>query len=449
MGEALPGSARLKAQEREPLVPEPPVILQVLPALGHGGVEQGTLEIARALRQAGARALVASDGGPLLPPLRACGAEHIALDFRKSFSPLKICRQVQALRQLLRREGVQLVHARSRWPAWIAWAACCLEGVPLVTTWHGVHGARTFIKRFYNSGLVRGERVIAVSGEIGRRLVQEYHVPSERLRVIARGSDPERFDPAVFGVRGFGKEESPLAPAESAKKASAVARMVRLRQRWGLREGEIVLLLPARLTGWKGQALAVEALGRMARQWTCETPGAPWRCLLVGPGVQTAYGRQLQARINALGLAGRVQLVGACSDMPAAYALTDIVLAPSLRPEPFGRVAVEAQMMGCTVVASLHGGQAETVLEGKTGILLPPGHVRALASALAGLIARPFTREVHEAACAARQRAVTLYAMQRMQAMTLEVYDEVLGHNTDRDRLATRFRTVRNRAQEN
>lgn len=173
----------------------PPVILQILPALQQGGVERGTLEMAQAITQAGGRALVASSGGRLVPLLRSLGAEHMTLPDCGSRNPAHVLRNARMLARLLGEHNVALVHARSRIPAWTARLACRRTRTPFVTTWHGVHANTIPGKKLYNSVLASGDRVIAISAHIGRMLRQEYHVPPERLRVIPRGADIEQFSP--------------------------------------------------------------------------------------------------------------------------------------------------------------------------------------------------------------------------------------------------------------
>lgn len=453
-----------------------PVILQVLPALGMGGVEQGTVDMAAAIARAGGKALVASSPGALLEEAQRAGGEraeagragplspftpftHVSMAFSKSLSPLVFWARVRALRWLIRREGVSLVHARSRYPAWVAHVACGLEKTPLVTTWHGVHEARgplKRLKRFYNSSLTRADRVIAVSSWIAHRLETDYGVDSARLRCIPRGSDPARFDPNLFRQGTPGEK-----------------RVQALRARWKIPADTAVILMPGRLTGWKGQTVLLEALALLAqkshksKRRGQKEPTDNWVGVFVGPGEDGPFGERLRNLAARLGVAARVRFVGPCADMPAAYALARVVAAPSLRPEPFGRIAVEAQLMARFVVASAHGGQAETVLSGKTGILLPPGDVMALATALEKALetgdgpeeirreigrrtvitserhlARPSASQsggpqsgspqegdaaTGESAAGGRDRVADLYGVERMQAATLGVYDDLLG----------------------
>ena len=375
-----------------------PVILQVLPALSTGGLERGAIEIAAAITQAGGKAIVASKPGPLLIQLRHAGALHVPLNL-KSKSPVAVLRRARDLQKLIRQQGVDLVHARSRIPAWAAWLACRREGIPLVTTWHGVHGAGWWGKKLYNSVLARGTRVIAISNFIAGRLSGQYGVQSDRLRTIPRGADPSLFDP---------------------EKVSG-ERIQRLAEAWSVPHGARVILMPARLTAWKGQRVLIEAL-----KFLKQASVTPWICVLVGPETDHKFALSLGRRIQELGLEDRVRFAGTCQDMPAACALAAVVVAPSLRPEPFGRTLVEAQMMGKPVIGTAQGAMMETVLPGQTGLVIPPDNPQALAEALVGILSADDDTLAYLAENA-REHVLRNYTIRQMQSATLGVYDELLG----------------------
>ncbi|WP_222546138.1 glycosyltransferase family 4 protein [Asaia lannensis] len=385
-----------------------PHILQVLPALGTGGIEQGTVEMAEAIVAAGGRAVVASASGALVPRLLSVGARHIELPLGQK-SPFSIMRHARILSQLIRDERIDLVHARSRAPAWAAWRATKRTGTPLVTTWHGVHNAGFPGKKRYNSVLARGARVIAISAYIATRLRNDYRVGDDRLRLIPRGADMSRFDPAL--VNG--------------------ARMQALAEKWQVPPGTPVILLPGRLTRWKGQLFLLRAMAQLQAL----LPGA-WLAVLVGPAdPEDEYVKEIAATAARLGLSERLRFAGLCQDMPAAYALADVVAVPSLRPEPFGRVVIEAQAMGRPVVVTAQGGAMETVQPYRTGLLVPPDDTAALADALLQILtlsegARTLLAET------ARHHIAENYTTRQMQSATLAVYDELLGSD-----LSEQFRT--------
>lgn len=394
---------RAGAANREPA--HGPTVLQVLPALGEqGGVERGTVDIASAIVAAGGRAVVASAGGPRVHNLARVGAQHVILP-ADSKNPLTMYANVRRLADLIRREGVDLVHARSRAPAWSAWAAAERTGVPFVTTFHGTYGVSGRWKLRYNSVMARGERVIAISHFIADHVHSVYGVPRSRIRVIHRGIDLAQFDPTTVSHD----------------------RMITQAGRWRLADGLPLVLLPGRLTRWKGQRVFIEAVARLvARLGHREL-----QCVLLGSDQgRTSYRKELESLIIDRGLGGIVRLINHAEDMPAAYMLSDLVVSASTDPEAFGRVLVEAQALGRPVIGTDHGGARETVLPGETGWLTPPGDVEALAEAIGqGLHLTHEDRfRMSEAAIG---HAATRFSKDEMCARTLAVYDEVLALGSD------------------
>jgi len=383
-------------------------VLQVLPALGQGGgVERGTVEVARAIVEAGGRALVASAGGIMVHDLTRAGAEHFEMPV-DSKNPIVMESNVGRLARLIEAEKVDIVHARSRAPAWSAWRAARRTATPFITTFHGTYSHGNWFKRWYNSVMTRGERVIAISGFIAGHVRRIYGVPSESIRVIHRGVDLNSFDPAKVTAE----------------------RVAKLSEDWRLDGGLPVVMLPGRLTRWKGQGVFIEAVSKMKRR--------DIRCLLVGSDQgREDYRRELENRVHDSGLAEIVRIVDHCADMPAAYMLTDVVVSASTDPEAFGRVVIEAQALGRPVIATDHGGAKETVIVGETGWLTPPGDADALARALDSVL---------ELDAAARQKlsqkAVANvrknFSRQAMCDKTLEVYDEVLAQQAEQEAKADR-----------
>ncbi|MGI3778236.1 MAG: glycosyltransferase family 4 protein [Janthinobacterium lividum] len=379
-----------------PSLPRGAVVLQVLPSLASGGVERGTVEMVDAVVRAGGRALVASAGGPMARLVEHAGGEHVWLDLMTK-DPLSVWRNAGRLASLVRAEGVSLLHARSRAPAWSGWLAARRTGVAFVTTWHGVHGEDFPGKRQYNAVLARGDRVIAISGFVARQVAARHGVGADRLRVIPRGVDVAAFDPAVVSGE----------------------RVHRLASAWGLPDGARVVMLPARLVRWKGHAVLLDAVARLGREDVC--------VVLVGAGdPRGRYEAELVAEAARLGVGARLRFAGQCDDMPAALMLADAVVSASLRPEPFGRVVIEAQAMGRAVVAGEGGGAAETIEPGVTGWRVPAGDAGALAATLAVVLG---LGEGERAALGAQARAAVIagFTAGRMQAATLAVYNELLG----------------------
>ncbi len=382
-------------------LPDAFTLLQITPALDTGGVEQTTLDMARAVSRAGGTALVASRGGRLEDDLARRGGELIRLDMATK-NPLTMLGNIGRLRTLIRDRRVSLVHIRSRAPAFAALAAARAEGVPVVTTYHGVYNARSALKRWYNGVMVRGDFTIANSDFTRAHVLATHAVAPERVRSIPRGVDLDRFDPAVVTAE----------------------RVEALRSQWGLAADDprTVFLLAGRLTRWKGQELVIRALG------AAQLAGGPGMVLVLAGDDQGRhdYTASLRALAELEGVGEAVRIVGHCADMPAAYLAADFALAPSLEPEAFGRTAVEPQAMGRPVLAADHGGTAETVVDGETGWLRAPG---ALADWAAGLttaaLSSPETRA--RMGAAGMERARSLYSLDVMCDATLAVYARVLA----------------------
>ena len=373
-----------------------PVVLQVLPSLITGGVERGCVDIAAAIVAAGGTALVASAGGPMVGELRRHKAEHIALPLA-SKNPLRMRRNTGRLAELIERCGVDLVHARSRAPAWSAYFACRSTDAPFVTTFHAPYNFHGRLKKHYNSVMARGRRVIAISEYVAQHVRQNYGVGDDRLRLVRRGIDLRHFDPA----------------------AVAGGRVADLVQRWRVPEGATVILMPGRLSAWKGQTVLLNAVARLTRP--------DIYCVLVGSDQgRHGYRHHLNTLIGQLGIGDRVCIAEHCEDMPAAYKLAQIVVHASIEPEGFGRVLVEAQAMGRPVIASNLGAPSEIVLDGETGWLTPAGNAEALVAGLERVLdLDPGDRQRFGERAMARAR--THFALSAMGDATLRVYDEVLG----------------------
>ena len=375
-----------------------PTVMQVLPALVQGGVERTSIEIASAVSLSGGRCIVVSAGGPMEHDVTRAKAEHITLPV-DSKNPFIMYANVFRLAKIIRDNNVDIVHARSRAPAWSAWVAAKRCGVPFVTTFHGVYSFGGRLKLRYNAIMTRGQMVIANSSFIAGHIRKNYGIPLARLRIIHRGVDLDRFD---------------------ADKVHA-QRVVALANDWRLEDGLPVIMLPGRLTRWKGQVLFIEAIAALGRK--------DIRCLLVGSDQgRSKYRREVEKLIEGNGLNEVVRIIENCTDMPAAYMLTDVVVSASTDPEAFGRVIPEAQALGRPVIATNHGGALETVIQGETGWLIPPGDAQALTSAIECVLAldEDARKELAQKAVAnVREK----FSKTAMCAKTLAVYDEILIEN--------------------
>lgn len=371
-----------------------PVILQVLPALQSGGVERGTLEIARAISQAGWKPLVASSGGPMAAQLARYQAAHYTLPLDKK-NPLAIFSNARKLATIIRIQKVNIVHARSRAPAWSAWLACKWTGAKFMTTFHGTYNGTGRFKKLYNSIMVRGERVIAISQFIVDHIKQNYTVDESRIRLIHRGVDLKLFVPD----------------------SASSSRLDALIREWRLPPDHPVILFPGRITRWKGQDIFLQALASL--------PHRNFIAVILGDDKKkSGYREELEKMIVDLKLEGHVRFENHTQSMKEAYTIARIVVATSIEPEAFGRVVIEAQAMGKPVIASNIGGPQETVLHGQTGLLVPPGDVAGLAASIEN--AMTMDADLHEQVKRDAIAQAQLFSVEKMCEKTLAVYRELL-----------------------
>ncbi|MCB1492215.1 MAG: glycosyltransferase family 4 protein [Rhodobiaceae bacterium] len=388
-----------------------PTILQIVPRLESGGAERTTIDIARAIVAGGGRAMVASEGGRLVSELVERDIEWIRFP-AASKNPVRIVLNAVRLRKMLRREGIDLVHVRSRAPAWSALMAVHNTGVPLVTTYHGAYTEDHSVKRLYNSVMARSTAVIANSGYTARLVMRRHGPQPGSLHVVPRGIDLAEF---------------------STDKVDA-ERIATLRRAWRLTGSERVILLPARMTGWKGHTVMIEAAALLR-----ESGVGNLAVVLAGDAQgRLGYIESLRARIAELDLESMVHIVGYCHDMPAAYMLANAAVVTSTEPEAFGRTAVEAQAMGCPVVVSDTGATPETVLAPpevedrlRTGWRVPVGSARDLAEALKQVLTLD-PNAVSDLSARARHHVVSRFSLEVMAASTLTIYDSILGSNLTR-----------------
>ena len=374
-------------------------VLQVTAALEQGGVERGTVEMANYLVGRGENSWVASQGGRLVATLQAQGSRHMTLPLKQR-TPWTILYCAVKLRRLIVDENMTLVHARSRAPAWAAYLACRWTGVPFVTTFHGTHRIQNRFKKFYNSIMVRGQRVIAISQFIKTHVMKNYGIAESRIDVAGRGYDPVIFHPDHVDA----------------------ALVQVLRKELKLVDGVPVISLPGRLTRWKGQDLLLKALALIK--------DLPWQVVFVGGAdKKSGYVRELRALAREFQIDDRVHFVGDQADIALYYALCDLVVSASTEPEAFGRVAVEAQAMGCPVVASAHGGSLETIRDGETGWLFTPGNAEDLAATLR----RVLTGDVDLRTIGERGRlwVAEYFTIDRMCRAEWDCYEKVLHECRD------------------
>ena len=374
-----------------------PVIVQIVPQMNRGGVERGTVEIAEAISARGWKAVVICNGGRMENQLRRAGAEVYTLPVDTK-NPLKWPAVRRRLKAVLLSVGADIVHVRSRAPAWIALPLTRAMGIHSISTIHSKFVPQNFVKRIYNQKMLSADGIIAISDYVKSVITSHYSeaISEKAIQVIHRGVDLDVFDPVKVSQH----------------------RIVRLSETLNLPDDGPVVMLPARATEWKGHAPLIEAVARLeAKDVTL---------LLLGAGDgHSRFIERLRALAIKTGLDGRLRIASGTDDMPAALMLADVVAMPSTIPEPFGRVALEAQAMGRPVVAFKHGGAIESIQEGETGWLAEPNNVEDLARCLQlALKLGPRQRTIW--AKRARAHVEFAFSTQQMCEKTLEIYADFL-----------------------
>lgn len=380
-------------------------VLQIVPDLQSGGAERATIDMAEALAQAGARCLVASRGGRMVSELQSKGGVWLPFPAATK-NPFAMALNSVQLARIIRDEGVDIVHARSRAPAWVAYYATRQTGAKFVTTYHSAYYGNSPIKLRYNAIMASGDVVIAISEFAAQRIHDLHPEAAGRVVVIPRSVDLRVFSPG----------------------AVEPARVERSRAEWGVAPHERVVLLPARLAARKGHGVAIDAAKRLAAD------GCPdIRILFVGDPHSDSFRRAVETQIARAGVGDVVRLCGHCEDMPAAYLAAAVIVAPSTEPEAFGRVAIEAQAMGAPVIVSDIGASPEIVRAAAevgrhqaTGWRVPPGDPAALAAAIREALDMTASSR-DELAIRARDNVQTRFSVEQMQHATLEVYRRLLG----------------------
>ena len=350
------GAAQMAAR-----APAPFTILLAVPTLDNGAAEAGVIDAVRILCDAGQRAIVVSRGGRREAEVNQAGGEWVKLDVG-SINPAIMLANVPRLARLIRRRGCDIVHAHGRAPAWSGHVAARMTGRPFVTTWHKGFREQNPLKRLYNSVMVRGDRVVAVSAQIADLIGDRYRMPAERLRVIPAGIDPLAFDPAA------------IAPG----------RIEEARRIFGVGPNTKVALVVGRMLRRKGHHVVVQAVQRLKSLGVKD-----FVCVFASEEAGTRYAEELWDQVLASDVADVIRLVGPLEDVAAAYAASTVMVSAAVQPEGLQRAILEAQAMACPVIASDLGAGADVVLappsvpeERMTGLRFPAGDDAALAAAL-------------------------------------------------------------------
>ncbi len=375
-------------------------ILQVLPALQSGGVERGTIDLASFLQQEGHVPFVASKGGKLCRNLDEKKIKYFSFDLA-SKNPLVILKNAFCLKDLIRYHKIDVIHARSRAPAWSAYLASKMTGVPFVTTFHGTYNfSETFFGRFkkvYNSVMARGDCVIAISRFIQDHVLAHYPqvIKPNALTLINRGVDLKVFN----------------------RECVSQERIQALKKQWHLTKKHKVILVPGRLTRWKGQGVVLKALEKLI----IHNPYLV--CVFIGSDQgRSAYTAGLKEQVQLTHLEENVRFVDHVDDMPAAYCVGDLVVHASTDPEAFGRVIIEAQALEVPIIASNLGAPAQTIEVGETGWL----HIAGDPEDLALKIQQVFERDCVPVTKKALAHVQKYYSDRLMFEKTIAVYERVL-----------------------
>ena len=330
-------------------------VLQVIPKLGYGGAESGCYDIAHYLPENDCESYVATSGGELLKFVDKKKVKIIKLPVH-SKNPLIIFINFLALIWVILINNISIVHARSRAPAWSCLLAAKITGRKFVTTFHGTYNFNSKIKKFYNSVMVRSDLIIAGSNFIFSHIKENYTKyldAKKKLLVIFRGINVDYFDPTT--------------KLDSDEK--------KLLKKWEIKKDKKIILLPGRLTGWKGQEVFIEAVNLVNIELGYE---AFYAVILGSDQGRDLYKKKLIRLTEQHRLINQIKFIDHCKDMALAYKVSDIVVSASIEPEAFGRVAVEAQSMERPIIASNIGGSNETVTDEKTGFLFEPKNPKSL-----------------------------------------------------------------------
>ena len=376
-----------------------PVVLQVLPELNQGGVELGTIQIAEALVEAKIDNYVASAGGRMKSKLNKLGVEHLTLPL-KSKNPFVMYKNALKLASFIKEKGINIVHARSRAPAWSAYWAAKKAGVHFMTTFHGTYGlGPKGIKKIYNKIMTMGEKVIVISSHIKNHVMENYHTPEDKLVFIHRCVDVEKFNPEEISAE----------------------RLKSMIEEHNLPTDKKIILLIGRLTHWKGQELLIDALAKLKNR-------GDFHCVFTGDDQgRVKYTEGLLEKINNYGMMGQYTFIRHTDDVPALMKACDIVVSASLDPEAFGRIAAEGEAMGKIVIASNIGGSLDNLKDGITGRHFISGDADDLAKKIEWALDLPES-ERQRIAQAAEKFVKENFTKQIMCDKTLTVYRNLVNN---------------------
>lgn len=376
-------------------------ILQIIPNMEIGGAERTVLEITSFLKDTEFSSLVLTSGGKLIGELKKENIEVIKLKIDKK-NPYSIIKNFFLFIKIFREKKIDLIHVRSRAPAWSAIFAAKKIGIPVLTTWHGHVSNSSFIKKIYNSIMLKGDAVIANSAYTAERISKIYNIDLNKIDIISRGVNVESFERSKFSNTEISN----------------------MRKMWSVDDNKIIILFPARLTRWKGHLVTIEAINLLKKEKFFD------HVIFLFAGEKAGaenYIKKLNSIITKFKLQENIKLVERIENMPLAYLASDIVLSPSIEPEPFGRIPIEAQAAGKTIIASDHGAVKDTIKNGNnfTGFKVKPNDPQALSIAIKQSITmdKKDLTKMHERAIS---NVKNNFSLENMCKKTLEVYKRLL-----------------------
>ncbi len=334
-------------------------VLQVIPKLGYGGAETGCYDIAHYLAEKDCDSFIATSGGDLLKFVKKKKVKVFRLPVH-SKNPILIIFNTIILSILILFNNINIVHARSRAPAWSSYLACLITRRNFVTTFHGTYNFKNNFKKFYNSVMLRSKLTIAGSNFIFNHIndnYEDYLEKKKKLRVIFRGINLDYYNP----------------------KNISILKQDKMKKDWELIPNAFIILMPGRLSYWKGQEKLIEALNILIEDYNISN----FQAVILGSDQgRKVYKKKLINLVQRYRLGQKIKFIDHCKDMPLAYSLADVIVSASIEPEAFGRVSVEAQAMGKPIIASNLGGSKETILKEKSGFLYKHDDARQLAKNL-------------------------------------------------------------------
>ena len=377
-------------------------ILQIIPNMEIGGAERTVLEITSFLKDTNFSSLVLTSGGKLIDDLEKANIEVIKLKIDKK-NPYSIIKNFFLFIKIFREKKINLVHVRSRAPAWSAIFAAKKLGIPVLTTWHGHVSNSSFIKKIYNSIMLKGDAVIANSIYTAENISKIYGINKSKIDIIPRGVDVNNF------------KKSDINSHEIAK----------IKENWKIFDKEkVIILLPARLTKWKGHEVAIEAINLLKG----ETFFKNIVCLFAGEQKNSEkYIHNLNRLISSYSLEKKIRLIGKVENMPLAYHASDVILSPSIEPEPFGRIPIEAQASGKIIISCDAGAVKDTIKSGKnfTGFKAIPNNSESLADKIK-IALKMENEEIQGMQKRAIINVKNNFSLESMCKKTLEVYNRLL-----------------------